>query len=70
MEYLSDTQAECLQGGRLFVINVAPTIVVSTAITNALQGNVGNSISLGVLGGSADSSLAQLNQLGLFTMAA
>lgn len=70
MEYLSDTQAECLQGGRLFAINVAPTIVVNTAITSALQGNVGHSISLGVLGGSADSSLAQLNQLGIFTVAA
>ena len=70
MQYLSDTQAECLQGGHLFAINVAPTIVVSTAITSALQGNVGNSISLGVLGGSAESSLAQLNQLGIFTIAA
>ena len=70
MQYLSDTQAECLQGGRFFAINVAPTIVVNTAITNALQGNVGNSISLGLLGGSADSSLAQLNQLGIFTVAA
>ena len=70
MEYLSDTQAECLQGGGLFPINVAPTIVVNTAITSALQGNVGNSIALGVLGGSADSRLAQLNQLGIFTVAA
>jgi hypothetical protein len=70
MQYLTDTQAEHLCGGRFFAINVAPTIVVSTAITNALQGNVGNSISLGVLGGSAGSSLAQLNQLGIFTMAA
>ncbi|MEX0588790.1 MAG: hypothetical protein WD136_05995 [Cyanobium sp.] len=70
MEYLTDTQCESLQGGRFFAINVAPTIVVNTAITNALQGNVGNSIALGLLGSSATSGLAQFNQLGLFTVAA
>ena len=70
MVYLTDTQAECLQGGRLFGVNVAPTIVVNTAITSALQGNVGNSIALGLLGGSAGSSLAQLNQIGIITIAA
>jgi hypothetical protein len=69
MKYLNDTQAECLQGGRRFGITVAPTIVINTAVTNALQGNVGNSIAIGLLGASADSSLAQLSQLGLFTVA-
>lgn len=69
MEHLTDTQAECLQGGRFFSITVAPTIVVSTEITNALQGNFGNSIAVGVLGGTAGSSLAQVNALGFLSMA-
>lgn len=70
MEYLSDAQAQCLKGGRFFSITVAPTIVVSNAITTALQGNFGGSIAIGLLGASADSSLAQFSQLSLFSVAA
>jgi hypothetical protein len=47
----------------LFSITVAPTIVVSNAITTALQGNVGNAIALSPLGGPAFASLGQLNGL-------
>jgi hypothetical protein len=46
MEIITDTQAESLRGGRLFSITVAPTIVVSNAISTALQGNVGNAFAL------------------------
>jgi hypothetical protein len=64
MVSLNDQQSELLCGGRLS-ITVAPSISVNTAITNALQGNLGGSFAVGLLGGSASSDLFQLNQLGL-----
>ena len=64
MVFLSDQQSELLCGGRLS-ITVAPSISVNTAITNALQGNLGGSFAVGLLGVSAFSGLRQLNQLGL-----
>jgi len=65
MTYLSDSQAECLHGG-WWSLTVAPTIVVNTGV----QASAGNSIAVGILGGTAESSLAQFNALGLFTIAA
>lgn len=70
MELITDTQAESLRGGRLFSITVAPTIVVSNAITTALQGNLGNAIALSPLGGPAFASLGQLNGLAALNRAA
>jgi|688.fasta_scaffold1350589_2 hypothetical protein len=70
MEFITDIQAESLRGGRLFAITVAPTIVVSNAITTALQGNLGNAIALSPLGGPAFASLGQLNGLSAFNSAA
>jgi hypothetical protein len=64
MVYLADQQSELLCGGRLS-ITVAPSISVNTAITNALQGNLGGSFAVGLLGGTASSGLLQFNELGL-----
>jgi hypothetical protein len=68
MEFITDTQAESLRGGRLFSITVAPTIVVSNAITTALQGNLGNNIVLSAFG-PASAVLGQLNGLSAFNSA-
>jgi hypothetical protein len=69
MEFITDTQAECVRGGRLFSITVAPTIVVSNAISTALQGNVGNAFALTGFG-SSNAALGQLNGLLGFTASA
>lgn len=69
MELITDTQAESLRGGRLFSITVAPTIVVSNAITTALQGNLGNNFALSAFG-PASAALGQLNGLSSLTRAA
>lgn len=69
MELITDTQAESLRGGRLFSITVAPTIVVSNAISTALQGNVGNAFALSGFG-PANTALGQLNGLLGFTASA
>jgi hypothetical protein len=66
MDILSDIQAASLRGG-FFSITVAPTIVVSTAITNALQTSSGASVAVGLLGASVSSELQQLSGLALFT---
>jgi hypothetical protein len=68
MQILTDSEAAALQGG-FFTIAIAPTINVSTAVTNALQTNGGASVALGLLGGVAGSGLGQLNDLGIFTLA-
>ena len=67
MEFITDSQAASLQGGRLISIKVAPTIVLSNSITNALQGNLGTPIALSVLGGPALASLGQFNDLRALT---
>lgn len=70
MEFITDSQAESLRGGRLVSITVAPTIAVSNAITTSLQGNLGNAFALSAFGGPAFASLGQLNGLAALTRAA
>jgi hypothetical protein len=53
----------------LFSITVAPTIVVSNAISTSLQGNVGNAFALSGFG-SANAAVGQLNGLLGFTASA
>lgn len=69
MEFITDAQAECVRGGRLFAITVAPTINVSNAITTALLGNIGTNLAVSALGGPAFADLGQLNGLLSGTMA-
>ncbi len=59
MEILTETHAEALRGGGLS-INVAPTIVVNTA----LQTNSGANVAVGVLGGRAGANFTQSSLLG------
>jgi hypothetical protein len=65
MDILSDIQASSLRGG-FFSLTIAPTIVVSNAITTALQTSGGASVGVGLLGASVSSELQQLSGLALF----
>jgi hypothetical protein len=56
-----------VNGGSLSIA-VAPQISVDTSVITALQTNGGASVALGLLGGSASSSLAQLTSLGLVSL--
>jgi hypothetical protein len=66
MQILNESDAATLRGG-FFNIAIAPTISVSTAVTNGLQPQVGASVALGLLGGGANSGLGQLNNLGILS---
>jgi hypothetical protein len=62
MYELNELEAEALTGGFL-TINVAPSIRISTILTNVLLLNNAASVAVGVLGGSAGSGVSQLTGL-------
>jgi hypothetical protein len=64
---LSEMEMAAVNGGSLSIA-VAPQISVDTSVITALQTNGGASVALGLLGGSASSSLAQLTSLGLVSL--